>query len=168
MSRTSGRLAVVSAVLVTLVATIFVGTPAPLAGAAVTNPCKVLKKVEIQQAFGGTVASGRKGLSAPGSVQCEYEVSADGARPGGTVTVKLVTTGAQDAFDALRRSKAYAPIDGVPDALWGAKAHVVQLLRGKVLVGVQGGFLATDPLPLHFADDQAQLTALARMGVARV
>jgi hypothetical protein len=84
------------------------------------------------------------------------------------VTVKLTTTGAQDAFAALRRSKAYAPVVGVPDALWGAKAHAVQVLRGQVLVGVQGGFLATDPLPLTFADDQAPLTGLAQVAADRV
>ena len=51
-----------AATIVVLVATTFAVGATP-AGAATTNPCKVLKKSEIQQAFGGTVGSGRKGLS---------------------------------------------------------------------------------------------------------
>jgi hypothetical protein len=167
MTATNGRRAGVIAALVMLVAATVVVLAQP-AGAAVTNPCKVLKKVEIQRAFGGTVASGRKGLSTPGSTQCEYAVSANGERPGGKVVVKVVTTDAKDAFDALEKSSRYAQIDGVSDAIWSAKAHTVQILRGKALVGVQGGFLVTDPLPLQLADDQAQLTGLAQLAADRV
>jgi hypothetical protein len=33
---------------------------------------------------------------------------------------------------------------------------------------VQGNFLITDPLPIHFYDAQTQLTDLAQIGIARV
>ena len=137
------------------------------AGAATTNPCKVVKKSEIQRVFGGTVGSGKKGLSTPVSSQCEFQVSADGDRPAGTVTVH-VRTGSKDAYAGLEKTPAYAPIDGVPNALWAEKVHVVNILKGDVLLGVQGGFLITDPLPIHSFDDKTQLTGLAQIGLKRV
>jgi len=144
---------------------------APLAapaGAADTDPCKVLKRSEIQQAFGGTVTKGRKGVGTAVSAQCEYQVSAAGDRPAGTVTVHLMTTGAKAAYNGLRKTTRYVPIDGVPKALFSDTLHVVDILQGDVLLGVQGGFLATDPLPLHFYDDRTQLTGLAQIGAGRV
>ena len=71
------------------------------AGAATTNPCKVLKQSEIQKAFGGTVGSGKKGLSTPVSTQCEFPVGAAGDRPDGTVIVHVMTTGAKAAYTGL-------------------------------------------------------------------
>ena len=64
-----GRRAGTTAGVLAIAAASFALVAAP-AGAATTNPCKVLKKSEIQQAFGGTVSSGKKGLSTPVSSQC--------------------------------------------------------------------------------------------------
>jgi len=150
-----------------LAATALVGVALP-AGAETTNPCKVLKKSEIQKAFGGTVSTGKKGLSTPVSSQCEFQVSADGDRPAGTVTVHVMTTGGKAAYTGLKKTSAYTPIDGVPNSLWADKLHVVNILQDGVLLGVQGGFLITDPLPIHFYDDETQLTDLAQIGVKRV
>ena len=133
-----------------------------------TNPCKVLKKSEIQQAFGGTVSSGKKGLSTPVSSQCEFQVGASGDRPAGTVVVHVMTTGAKAAYTGLKKTAAYEPIDGVPNSLWAEKLDVVNILKGDVLLGVQGGFLITDPLPIHSFDDKTQLTGLAQIGLKRV
>ena len=138
------------------------------AGAATANPCKVLKKSEIQQAFGGTVGTGKKGLSTPVSAQCEFSVSANGDRPDGTVIVHLMTTGAKPAYNGLKKVTGYVPIDGVPNSLYAEKLQVVDLLKGDVLVGVQGGFTVTDPLPIHPYDDKAQLTQLAQLAAKRV
>jgi hypothetical protein len=146
-----------------------VGLLAAPAGGATTNPCKVLKKSEIQQAFGGTVSRGKKGLSTPVSSQCEFQVSADADRPAGTVTIHVMTTGGKAAYTGLKKiTSSYTPIEGVPDALWAEKLHVVNILEGSALLGVQGGFLVTEPLPLHFYDDQTQLTDLAQIGAKRV
>jgi hypothetical protein len=167
MTRSIGR----RAAALTAFATLALGSAGALAapaGAATTNPCKVLKKSEIRQAFGGTVSSGKKGVSTPVSTQCEFQVSADGDRPSGTVTVHLMTTGAKAAYNGLRKTTQYVPIDGVPDALYAEKVHVVDILHGDVLLGVQGGFVITDPLPIHFYDDKTQLTDLAQIGVERV
>jgi len=73
MIRSIGRRAGTTAGVLAIAAAAFGMFQAP-AGAATTNPCKVLKKSEIQQAFGGTVSSGKKGLSTPVSSQCEFQV----------------------------------------------------------------------------------------------
>jgi hypothetical protein len=162
--RRVGVLAGVSA----LAATTFASVATP-AGAATTNPCKVLERAEIQQAFGGTVSKGRKGMSTPVSVQCEYQVGAEGERPAGTVIVHVTTSGAKAAYTGLRKiSDSYVPIEGVPSSLWNEKRHAVNILKGKVLLGLQGGFTITDPLPIHFYDDETQLTDLAQIGVKRI
>ena len=92
------------------------------AGAATTNPCKVLKKSEIQQAFGGTVSSGKKGLSTPVSAQCEFQVGAERRPSGGH--------GHRARDDHRRQGRVhraeedvstYVPIDGVPNSLYAEK-----------------------------------------------
>src|SRR5436309_3506174 len=113
MTRSDGRRigVIVGAVAIAFVTFGGLGTPA---GAATTNPCKVLKKSEIQTAFGGTVGNGKKGLTTPASTQCQYSVSADGDRPDGDVIVHVMTTGAKAAYNGLKKqSSLYVPIDGV-------------------------------------------------------
>jgi len=167
MKQSSGRKMRVLAGAVALAVVAFAGFATP-AGAATTNPCKILKKSEIQAAFGGIVSSGKKGLSTPVSAQCEYQVSADGDRPDGTVIVHVMTTGAKAAYDGLKKTSLYVPIDGVPNSLWADKTHVVDILKGNVLVGVQGNFIITTPLPIHFYDAKTQLTGLAQTAAKRV
>jgi hypothetical protein len=158
--------AVAGAVAVT---TVVLGMVAAPSGAAIKNPCKVLSKAEIQIAFGGTVSSGKKGLSTPVSKQCEFQVGANADRPGGTVVVHLMTTGAKPAYNGLKKiTQTYAPVDGFPNALHAPKLQVVNVLKGDVLLGVQGNFLVTDPLPVHTYDGKAQLVDLAQLGLARV
>jgi hypothetical protein len=138
------------------------------AGAADTNPCKVIRRSEIQQAFGGTVSTGRKGVSTSTSSQCEFQVGANGDRPAGTIVVHVRTTGGKDAYAGMKKTDSNAPIDGVPNSLWAEKRDVVNLLKGDVLLGVQGGFLIGEPLPIHAYDDKTQLTGLAQIGLKRV
>jgi hypothetical protein len=154
---------------IAMLATVTFASTAPPASAATKNPCKVLKRSEIQQAFGAAVSSGKHGVSTAVSKQCEYNVAATGDRPSGTVVVHVMTTGAKPAYKGLKKkADTYAPLEGVPDALWSEKLHVVNVLKGKVLLGVQGGFTITDPLPVHFYDDQTPLAQLAQTGAARV
>jgi len=167
MTRSIGaRAGVVAGMLALVVATL--GVSVAPAGAATTKPCKVLKKSEIQQAFGGTVGSGKQGLSTPVSAQCEFSVGANGDRPAGTVVVHVMTTGAKAAYAGLKKIADYTPIDGVANSLYAEKLQVVDILKGDVLVGVQGGFVITDPLPIHSYDDKTQLTALAQIAAKRV
>jgi hypothetical protein len=172
VSRLTGKRAGTAAGVVTgvvaLTLSLFGVVAAPV-GAAARNPCKVLTRAEVQFAFGGTVSTGRKGFSTPGSTQCEYQVGADGDRPDGTVIVHLTTAGAKPAYTSLKKNgKTAAPIDDFPNAVYAAKRQVVNVLQGDVLLGVQGTFLDTDPLPLHEYDARAQLVALAKLGLERV
>jgi hypothetical protein len=172
MSRLTGRRAGTAAGAlagVVAVTTVMFGVSAAPGGAATKNPCKVLSKAEIQTAFGGTVSSGKKGLSTPVSTQCEFQVGANADRPDGTVVVHLMTKGAKPAYTGLKKvTQTYAPIDGFPNALYAQKLQVVNVLKGDVLLGVQGTFLITDPLPIRPYDGKAQLVDLAQLGLARV
>jgi hypothetical protein len=154
---------------IAMLATVTLASAAPPASAATKNPCKVVKRSEIQQAFGAAVNSGKHGVSTAVSAQCEYNVAATGDRPSGTVVVHVTTTGAKPAYKGLKKkANTYAPVEGVANALWSEKLHVVNILQGDVLLGVQGGFTITDPLPVHFYDDQTPLTQLAQAGAKRV
>jgi hypothetical protein len=171
MTRPIGRRAGVIVGCAVIAASTFavaVGTSVGPAAAAATNPCKVLTKSEIQQAFGGVVGRGRHGISTRVSAQCQYLVGANADRPVGTVIVHVRTRGAKAAYDALEKKAGYVPIDGVPKSLYAEKQHVVNVLEGGVLLGVEGGFVITEPLPIHFYDDRTQLTDLARIGSTRV
>jgi hypothetical protein len=168
MTRSIGTRITVIVAIAVLTATASVSFAAPVS-AATENPCKVIKRSEIAKVFGGEVSTGRKGVATPASSQCEFQVGAAGERPSGTVTVHITTKGAKEAYAALKKKKAqYEPVDDLPKSLYAEPRHVVNVLAGNVLLGVQGGFLITNPLPLHFYDDQAQLVDLARTGVARV
>lgn len=162
-----GRAGVMAGVVA--VASIVFGVSAAPSGAATTNPCKVLTKTEIATAFGGSVGTPKKGLSTPVSSQCEYKVGATADRPDGTVIVHVMTTGAKAAYMGLKKQGTlYVPIDGVANSLYAEKLHVVNILQGGVLLGVQGNFIVTDPLPIHFVDVETQLADLAQIGIKRV
>lgn len=168
MSKLMGRSAGVVVGVVALASTLFALGAAP-GGAATTNPCKVLSKSQIQTVFGGTVGNPKKGLVTPVSAQCEYSVTADGDRPDGTVIVHVMTTGAKAAYTGLKKQGTlYVPIDGVANSLYAEKLHVVNILKGNVFLGVQGNFIITDPLPIHFYDAKSQLTDLAQLGIKKV
>jgi hypothetical protein len=167
MTRLMGRVGVVAGV-VALAATAF-GVSAVPSGAATKNPCKVLIKSEIATAFGGTVGNPEKGLSTPVSAHREYTVGATADRPDGMVIVHVMTTGAKPAYNGLKKQGTlYVPINGVPNSRYAEKLHVVNILMGDVLLGVQGNFIVTDPLPIHFVDVKTQLTGLAQIGIKRV
>jgi hypothetical protein len=168
MTRSNGgRIGVIVGAVVLAVA-IFGGF-AGSAGAATINPCKILKKSEIQTAFGGTVSNGKKGLTTPVSTQCEYNVSADGDRPDGTVVVHVMFKNGKVAYNGLKKvSSSYVPVEGLPKSLYNEQTQVVDVLKGDTLLGVQGVFLITDPLPIHRYDDQQQLVDLAEIGLKRV
>lgn len=172
MSRLTGRRASTAAGAVAgalALSTAMFGVFAAPGGAATTSPCKVLSKADIQTAFGGTVSNGKKGFSTPVSTQCEFQVGANADRPDGTVIVHLTTTKAKPAYAGLKKiTQTYAPVDGLPNALYAQKLQVVNVLKGAVLLGVQGNFLITDPLPIRAYNDKAQLVDLAKLALARV
>jgi hypothetical protein len=73
-----------------------------------------------------------------------------------------MTTGANAAYTGLQDFPNYVPVAGSPKSLWNPKLSVVEVLKGSVLLGVQGGF------PDTTADIQNQLVGLSKVGVKRV
>jgi hypothetical protein len=143
--------------------------PASPAGAAKTkDPCKTLKETEIAAAFGGaTVAAGQKRSPTPITPLCQWTVSASGNLPEGTVSVFLQTTGAKTAYDAHKKDTAtYEKVAGLKNALYFSEGPAVEVLKGKVLVNVQGVFL--EEISTDAVDVKAQLVQLAKKAAPRV
>ena len=144
------------------IATLMLGVFAVPGGAATKDPCKVLKKSEVAQAFGATtVGNPKKGLGTAVSAQCAFSITG-GAAGDGTLTVNVMTTGAAAAYKGLPELGDYVPVAGYPKSLWSAKLSVVDVLKGSALLGVQGGF------PDNTTDIQSQLVGLSKIGVKRV
>jgi hypothetical protein len=160
--RAGGLLVVVALALAAVV------VPASPSGAEVTNPCKVLKRSELQYALGATVAPGRIAPSTSASRQCEYQVAADQDRPLGTIVVLVRNTGAEKRFRELARRASSEMVDGLADAIWSPNRRAIDVLAGDTLLGIQGNFLRADALPLAFSDVEVPLTALARVGAQRL
>ncbi len=139
------------------------------AGAATQDPCKVLTTGEISKAFdGAAVAKGKKGLSTAVNATCKFAVTGDGTLPDGTVSVTVMFVGAKPAYDGLKKIDGYAAVPELGSSLYNEKLSVINTLKGKILLGVQGNFLATDPLPIHSADVKTQLIDLSKTGLKRV
>ena len=52
--------------------------------------------------------------------------------------------------------------------MYSAQTSVVDVLKGDILLGVQGVFIDSTKLPLESTDVKTQLVALAKKGVKRV
>jgi hypothetical protein len=147
--------------LVGFVVSLVLGVLAIPSTAVTKDPCRVLKKSEIAKAFGATVGSPKKGGGTAVSAECNWTLTGGRAGPG-TVTVHVMTIGAAAAYTGLQTVPSYAPIAGYPKSLWAASLNVVDVLKGSVLLGVQGGF------PGNTTDIQGQLVGLSKIGVKRV
>ena len=119
-----------------------------------------------RQAFGGTVASGKKGLSTPVSAQCEFQVGANADRPDGTVIVHLMTTGAKAAYTGLKKIVADVRrrSTACPTRSTREKLQVVNVLKGDVLRR-RAGRVHRSPTRCRSTsyDDKTQLTELAQL-----
>ena len=83
--------------------------------------------------------------------------------------IDTIPPGAKAAYNGLKKqSSLYVPIDGVPNSLYSDKLHVVNILERNVFLGVQGNFIITSPLPIHFYDAKIQLRELAQTGAQRI
>lgn len=147
--------------LVGFVVSLVLGVLANPGTAATKDPCQVLKKREIAKAFGATVGNPKKGRGTAVSAECTWTLTG-GAAGSGTVIVNVMTIGAAAAYTGLQTVPSYAPIAGSPKSLWAASLNVVDVLKGSVLLGVQGGF------PGNTTDIQGQLVGLSKIGVKRV
>jgi hypothetical protein len=147
--------------LVAFVVALVVGAFAAPGTAATKDPCKVLKKTEIAKAFGASVGNPKKGSGTAVSAECKYAITG-GTAGDGTLIVNVMTIGAGAAYTGLQKVPSYAPVAGYPKSLWAASLSVVDVLKGSVLLGVQGGF------PNNTGDIQGQLVGLSKIGVKRV
>jgi len=137
--------------------------------AATKDPCKVLTTSEISDAFdGATVVKGKKGFSTVAIATCNFDVAAGASLPDGTVSITVMTTGAKAAYDGIKKFEGYAPLPEVSKAVFNEQLSVINTLKGSILLGVQGNFLVTDPLPIHAVDVKAQLIDLTKTGLKRV
>jgi hypothetical protein len=107
------------------------------------------------------VGNPKKGRGTAVSAECTWTLTGGGAGSG-TVIVNVMTIGAAAAYTGLQTVPSYAPIAGYPKSLWAASLNVVDVLKGSVLLGVQGGF------PGNTTDIQGQLVGLSKIGVKRV
>jgi hypothetical protein len=144
------------------------GVMASPAAAGGPDPCKVFKKSEIASVFAGTVGAAKKGLTTAVSATCDFEVTASSDVPDGTFTVHIMFTGAKAGYDGLKKIATYEPVPELGKALYSAKTSVVDVLKGDILIGVQGVFIDSAKLPLAITDVKTQLVALAKKGVKRV
>jgi hypothetical protein len=141
---------------------------AAVQGAKTVKACKLLKASEISQAFGGaTVAPGETGTSTVLSNECNFDVSASGDVPSGTVTVHVMSPRGKIAFKAHEKGTfGFQTVAGEKGVLYWDKTGSSEMLKGDTLVGVQGVFIG-DTLPIQQHDAQAEVIALNKIAVKR-
>jgi hypothetical protein len=155
-------------VLVLALAALTCGVMASPAVANGPDPCKVFKKSEIANVFGGTVGTPKKGLTTAVSATCDFKVTASDDVPDGTFTVHVMFIGAKPAYDGIKKIATYEPVPQLGKALYSSKLSVVEVLKSDVLLGVQGVFIDSSKLPFAPTDVEAQLVELAKTGAKRV
>lgn len=158
-------------VLVLALLTFAAMTAAP-AGASVaaktSNPCKLLKKSEIQQEMGQPTSGGKKGLvNTAVSKTCIFKVAAAGTQPEGEVSTFLQTVGAKIAFDTNRKIEGNVDVDEIPKAYYDPRTGALTSLKGDVLVVVQSVFFSAEG-GIHFEDRKAQTIELMKIARPRV
>jgi hypothetical protein len=141
------------------------------AGAATKNPCKLVKRSEISKIFGQTVGKPIAQLSTPVSKQCEFKVAQSTSRPGGSVATYLQFVGAKTAFTMDRKQFQSSSVTGLGDNAFyqetGASGGVVWVLKGEVLMTVQGVFFSVNGPHVDAAHLKAELVAVAKIARKR-
>jgi hypothetical protein len=150
----------------------FAAVTAVPAGATVaaktSNPCKLLKKSEIQQEMGQPTSAGKKGLiNTAVSKTCIFEVAAAGTQPDGEVSTYLQSVGAKIAFDANRQIEGNVDVDEIPKAYYDPRTGALTSLKGDVLVVVQSVFITTEG-GIHSVDRKAETIELMKIARPRV
>ena len=152
-------------VVVGIVVALGLGVFAIPAGAATSNPCKVLKQGEIFSALDGTVSSPQKGLATAVSKTCTWDVAASATRPEGTVSVHVTTIGGQAAYDGLKKQTAqFVAVPELGKSLYQKTTGALSVLQGGKYLTVQGVFIATS----GHTDVEPQLIELMKIARKRV
>jgi hypothetical protein len=170
MKQTKRTVAVLAAA-----ATIVLVVPMGHAGAATKNPCKLVKPAQISNIFDQPVAKGKKGLTTAVSKSCEFEVALTDTKPDGGVSTYLQFVGADIAFETNREDLGDLSVDvsGLGgDAFYqptGSDGGVVWVLKGDVLLTVQGVFFALGDTPeVDPVELQDELVAVAKIAKKKV
>ena len=136
------------------------------AGAATSDPCKVLKKTEIVHEFDSAVDNPTKGLTTAVSKTCNWDVATSATRPSGTVSVHVMTIGAQAAYNGLKKMTAqYVAVPELGKSLYQQSTGALSVLQGSKYLTVQGVFLDTTT---GHVDVEPQLIALMKIARKRV
>jgi hypothetical protein len=151
-------------------ATMVLGLPMVPAGAATKNPCKLVKPAQISNIFDQPVAKGKRAISTAVSKSCDFAVELTDTKPDGSVSTYLQFVGADIAFETNREDLGDLSVDvsGLGgDAFYqptGSDGGVVWVLKGDVLLTVQGVFFALGDTPdVDPVELQDELVAVAKI-----
>ena len=153
------------AIAVVIAGALVLGLAAPV-GAETENPCKLLKRSEIARVLDTEVGRPQKG-----GPSCEWEVDVTATRPSGAVFTALYLVQAKQVFNQNKKdfSDDLVEVTGLGrNAFYQPTGSdgVVWVLKGDVLLTVQGAFVAVgdepEPDPATIQDELVQLAALAR------
>ncbi len=165
MTRLARAGAVLSAVVTAL------GSAALVAGASVSaakpNPCKLLKSAEIEKVLGQDVGKAKKGLTTAVTRTCEWKVQPSAEFPDGVIDTFIQTVGAKIAYDTNSKDAAVEKVPQLGKAYYDERLDAVTVLKGKVLLNVQGVFLSTQAGvgAVHRKDALIDLAKIARRRV---
>jgi hypothetical protein len=145
---------------------------APLAaGASVqgakVNPCKLLKGKEIAQVLGQEVGKPKKDLTTAVSRQCKWEVRPTAVLPDGVVAVLTQTVGAKVAYDVNSKARGVEAVPELGKAYYDPKTGAITVLKGKVLLNVQGVFVSIEG-GTHTVDRKDELIELMKIARKRL
>jgi len=126
----------------------FAVSTSAVAGASLTakgpNPCKLLKRAEIERVLGQPTAAGKKGLTTAVSKTCLYAVSAGNDQPDGEVSTHVQTVGAKSAYDANSKRPGTERVTGIAKTYYDPRTGAMTTLAGNLLLTVQSVFIAID------------------------
>lgn len=165
MRRLAGWVAVVGASMA-LLGLVPVGAGASVQGAKV-NPCKLLKTKEIVTILEQGVGKPQKDLNTAVSRQCKWEVQASTDFPDGVIAVLTQTVGAKIAYDTNSKLDAVEKVPELGKAYYDPRTGALTVLKGKVLLNVQGVFVSVDG-GTHTVDRKAELIELMKIARRRL
>ncbi len=153
-----------------IAATVVVGTGVP-AVAKGPDPCKLLKRSEVERELDGDASKATRGLNTAVSKTCEFELPATADRPDGVVVVYVQTVGAKIAYETNRMLEGNAPVPGIPKSYAGDAStgeYSVNTVKGDVFMFVQGVFYALEPPEMDPAVLEEAIVALTKKARARL
>jgi len=157
-----------------LVALVLLAPAARAAGTAAVDACKLLKVRELRNVLDQPVARPEKSRTSKVIATCEWQVSATANKPDGSVSTFLQFVGAKISFDTNRTQlgKSVSSVSGLGKHAFyqstGTGGGVVWVLKGKVLLTVQGVFVSAPDGPVANAEElEHELVAAARIAKGR-